>query len=109
MKNATWNDCVAFHGHSCGGLTIGWKAALYAIELLELKFSDDEEVCCICENDGLLRRRHTGHARLQRGQGQPHVPPDREDGLQLLRALEREEREADAQAQARGNEPPGEL
>ena len=40
MKNATWNDCVAFHGHSCGGLTIGWKAALYAIELLELKFSD---------------------------------------------------------------------
>lgn len=51
MKNATWNDCVAFHGHSCGGLTIGWKAALYAIELLELKFSDDEEVCCICEND----------------------------------------------------------
>lgn len=38
MKNATWNDCVAFHGHSCGGLTIGWKAALYAIELLELKF-----------------------------------------------------------------------
>ena len=51
MKNATWDDCVAFHGHSCGGLTIGYKAALYAIELLELKFSDDEEVCCICEND----------------------------------------------------------
>ena len=51
MKNATWDDCVAFHGHSCGGLTIGYKAALYAMELLELKFSDDEEVCCICEND----------------------------------------------------------
>lgn len=51
MKNATWADCVAFHGHACGGLTIGWKAALYAMELLELKFSDDEEVCCISEND----------------------------------------------------------
>ena len=34
MKN--WEDCVAFHGHSCGGLTIGYKAALYAMELLEL-------------------------------------------------------------------------
>ena len=28
----TWNDCVAFHGHECGGLTIGYKASLYAID-----------------------------------------------------------------------------
>ena len=47
----TWNDCVAFHGHECGGLTIGYKASLYAIELLELEFSDDEQVVCIAEND----------------------------------------------------------
>ena len=47
----TWNDCVAFHGHECGGLTIGYKAALYAIDLLELEFSDDEQVVCIAEND----------------------------------------------------------
>ena len=47
----TWQDCVAFHGHECGGLTIGYKAALYAIELLELEFSDDEQVVCISEND----------------------------------------------------------
>ncbi len=46
-----WNKCVDFHGHECGGLTIGYKAALYAIDLLELKFSSDEEVVCICEND----------------------------------------------------------
>ena len=44
MKN--WNDCVAFHGHECGGLTIGYKASLYAIELLKLEFSDDEQVVC---------------------------------------------------------------
>ena len=25
-----WNKCAAFHGHVCGGLTIGYKAALYA-------------------------------------------------------------------------------
>ena len=47
----TWNDCVAFHGHECGGLTIGYKASMYAIELLKLEFSDDEQVVCITEND----------------------------------------------------------
>ena len=47
----TWQDCVAFHGHECGGLTIGYKASLYAIELLDLEFSQDEQVVCIAEND----------------------------------------------------------
>lgn len=46
-----WNKCAAFHGHVCGGLTIGYKAALYAIELLNLTFSQDEQVVCISEND----------------------------------------------------------
>lgn len=48
---ALWEKCAAFHGHVCGGLTIGYKAALYAIRLLELTFSEDEQVVCICEND----------------------------------------------------------
>jgi len=47
----TWEDCVRFHGHTCGGLTIGYKAALYAIRLLNLTFSQDEQVVCIAEND----------------------------------------------------------
>ena len=46
-----WKKCVDFHGHECGGLTIGYKAALYAIELLGLEFSDDEQVVCVSEND----------------------------------------------------------
>lgn len=56
-----WEKCVAFHGHECGGLTIGYKAALYAIKLLNLKevnqenrdccISSDEEIVCITEND----------------------------------------------------------
>lgn len=46
-----WEKCAAFHGHVCGGLTIGYKAALYATELLDLTFSDDEQVVCISEND----------------------------------------------------------
>lgn len=46
-----WDRCVAFHGHECAGLAVGYKAALYAIELLGLEFSEDENVVCIAEND----------------------------------------------------------
>ncbi|MBS6194961.1 MAG: TraR/DksA C4-type zinc finger protein [Clostridiales bacterium] len=51
-----WKKCVEFHGHECGGLTIGFKAALLAAKLLELSESDgciskDEQVVCIAEND----------------------------------------------------------
>ena len=46
-----WEKCVNFHGHQCGGLTIGYKAALYAMQLLNLEFAPDEEVVCISEND----------------------------------------------------------
>lgn len=46
-----WETCVQFHGHACGGLTIGYKAACYAAELLELTFSSNEQVVCIAEND----------------------------------------------------------
>lgn len=50
-EQALWEKCVAFHGHECPGLTIGYRAALYACELLDLSFSDDEQVACISEND----------------------------------------------------------
>ena len=46
-----WEKCVAFHGHSCGGLMIGYKAALYAMDLLDITFADNEQVVCISEND----------------------------------------------------------
>lgn len=46
-----WEKCVAFHGHSCGGLAIGYKAALLAMDLLDIDFCDNEAVVCISEND----------------------------------------------------------
>lgn len=51
MKQKTWRDCAEFHGHECGGLTIGYKAALYAIKLLDIGRAEDEEIVCISEND----------------------------------------------------------
>jgi formylmethanofuran dehydrogenase subunit E len=50
-NEALWQRCVAFHGHYCGGLDIGFKAALLAAEILGASFSADEELVCIAEND----------------------------------------------------------
>lgn len=50
-KRELWEKAAAFHGHVCGGLTIGYKAAVYAMELLDVCFSEDEQLVCIAEND----------------------------------------------------------
>ena len=47
-----WQQCVAFHGHGCGGLAVGFRAVLYAWELFESdSTSEDEEIVCIAETD----------------------------------------------------------
>lgn len=46
-----WRRCVEFHGHSCPGLAIGFRAALAARERLGATFSPDEEMVCVTEND----------------------------------------------------------
>ena len=38
---------VEFHGHSCPGLIIGIKAAMYVMELFHEAFSEDEEFVCV--------------------------------------------------------------
>ena len=50
-EKSDWEKCVAFHGHACGGISVGYRAAKYAMELLEVGFSDNEQVVCIAEND----------------------------------------------------------
>lgn len=51
LEKELWEKCVAFHGHECGGLMIGFKAALYARKLLKAEYSQDEDLVCITEND----------------------------------------------------------
>ena len=36
MHEALWEKCVEFHGHACGGLALGYRAALYAAQLLDV-------------------------------------------------------------------------
>lgn len=51
MELTPWEKCVQFHGHECGGLTIGYKAATYVKELFGFEYAEDEELVCISEND----------------------------------------------------------
>lgn len=51
IDKSAWERCASFHGHVCGGLAIGYQAVRYATELLDLDFSDDEQVVCVAEND----------------------------------------------------------
>ncbi len=47
-----YQKCASFHGHSCGGLLIGFRAALCAMERLGItQPSPDEELVCTAEND----------------------------------------------------------
>jgi formylmethanofuran dehydrogenase subunit E len=42
---------VRFHGHLCPGLLIGYRAALLALDTLEVDPSADEDLILIAEND----------------------------------------------------------
>ena len=46
-NKALWKKCVEFHGHECGGLTIGYKASLYAIALLGLGLGGGGNAGCL--------------------------------------------------------------
>ncbi len=47
-----WEKCVAFHGHACPGLAIGFRASEAAhVWLGMVGFSQDEELVCVTEND----------------------------------------------------------
>ena len=51
INSETWKNAVAFHGHTCGGLALGVRAAMEAQKRFNIERSDDEEVVCITEND----------------------------------------------------------
>jgi formylmethanofuran dehydrogenase subunit E len=46
-----YSEIVAFHGHSCPGLAIGFRMTTAALSELGLSRSGDEEIVAIVEND----------------------------------------------------------
>lgn len=51
MDNQLWRKCIEFHGHSCPGLAIGFKASEAIKKILNISYSEDEEIVCVTEND----------------------------------------------------------
>ena len=46
-----WQKAAAFHGHACGGLALGVRAAMEAQKRFGIDRAEDEEVVCVTEND----------------------------------------------------------
>lgn len=51
LSNTVLDDVVAFHGHLCPGLLIGYRAALAALNFLGVERAADEDLVLIAEND----------------------------------------------------------
>jgi len=47
----SYEAALAFHGHACPGLALGYRAAEYALQHLRTGRSDDEDLVAIVEND----------------------------------------------------------
>jgi formylmethanofuran dehydrogenase subunit E len=47
----SYEAAVAFHGHSCPGLALGYRAAVAAMTRLDRDRAPDEEIVAIVEND----------------------------------------------------------
>ncbi|RQD80506.1 MAG: formylmethanofuran dehydrogenase [Methanocalculus sp. MSAO_Arc1] len=50
-KYPAFEECVTFHGHSCPGLAIGYRAARAAMEALGVARPYDEELVTVAETD----------------------------------------------------------
>jgi formylmethanofuran dehydrogenase subunit E len=47
----SYEAAVAFHGHACPGLALGYRAAECALQHLRTSRSDDEDLIAVVEND----------------------------------------------------------
>lgn len=51
LSSADWRKCIAFHGHTCPGIAIGYRAAKAGLDLLKEHRALDEELVTIVETD----------------------------------------------------------
>ena len=49
--NKEYEEIIRFHGHTCPGVTIGYRMAKAAMNRLSEKRAEDEEIVAIVEND----------------------------------------------------------
>ena len=77
IREELYRKCVDFHGHSCGGLLVGFRAAICAMERFGIDGrAQDDELVCVAENDAC----GIDHG----GQGKSDFPSARKAGFHVL-------------------------
>jgi formylmethanofuran dehydrogenase subunit E len=51
LVSDAFEKCIAFHGHLCPGLALGYQAAMTGMQWLSAQRAEDEEVVAIVETD----------------------------------------------------------
>jgi len=51
LESQDWQKCIEFHGHTCPGIAIGYRAAKAGLEFLKAHKALDEELVSIVETD----------------------------------------------------------
>jgi len=51
LNRDDWQKCIEFHGHTCPGVAIGYRAARAGLEVLDKQRSRDEELVAIVETN----------------------------------------------------------
>jgi len=51
LESKDWQKCIEFHGHTCPGIAIGFRAAKAGLDLLKEQRAPDEELVTIVETD----------------------------------------------------------
>ena len=51
FKSKDWQKCIEFHGHTCPGIAIGYRASKAGLKLLKENRALDEELVTIVETD----------------------------------------------------------
>jgi len=51
LAGQDWQKCIAFHGHTCPGIAIGYRAAKAGLAALQEQKAADEELVTIVETD----------------------------------------------------------
>ena len=51
LESKDWQKCIEFHGHTCPGIALGFRAAQAGLEVLKENKALDEELVTIVETD----------------------------------------------------------
>jgi formylmethanofuran dehydrogenase subunit E len=51
LESKEWRKCIEFHGHTCPGIALGFRAAQAGLERLKANKALDEELVAIVETD----------------------------------------------------------